>query len=348
MSILSTSMKVSQVLATILPFSVASAKMWQGKGWDCRIGIYIRYCGFWCNNFETLVDPMLDENTLMPENKLQFVASCPPTPGTTQNATTYEDSKSFSLNVAATGKAETGMENKKPKSSKGLEVEVAMGWTWSHSQSYSINNVEIEDRHNTNRINWNIKFNDVPYFKWLEDYGFKITPSLPYRDTQSLNASWLWYDSSAKDETDYAPLLVRVKTHPSYEMQTFWTTEADLESFYYNPTKTDFIQIPRPNNKRAGEIELVNNLKDKMTINDVKVILKTNNSVRGEFAQTIPNGGEQSLGWFLENNRRYIVTFMAKKPGETAKKYVYNLNDGIQLEHKSKVKLYALDDFKPE
>lgn len=328
--------------------SVANANMWRGKGWDRRIGIYIRYCGFWCNNFETLVDPMLDENMLMPENKLQFVASCPPTPGTTQNATSYVDSKAFSLNVAATGKAETNLDSSgNPKTTKGLQVQVALGWSWTHQQSYSINNVEIEDRHAQNRINWNIKFNDVPYFKWLEDYGFKITPSLPYRDTQSLNASWMWYDPSAKDETDYEPLIVRVKTHPSYEMQTFWTTEADLESFYYNPSKTTYFKIPRPNNKHAGEIEIVNNLKDEMTISDVKVILKTNDTVCGEFAQTIPNGGAQSLGWYLENNRKYTVTFMAKKPGGTAKKYTYSLNNGIQLQHKGKVKLYALDDFTP-
>ena len=230
---------------------------------------------------------------------------------------------------------------------------MSLGWTWSHNQSYTIQNVEIEDHHSLNRINWKIKFNDVPYFKWLEDYGFKITESLPYRSTQSLNASWLWYDPTAKDETNIGPLRIRVKTHPSYEMQTFWTTEADLESFYYNPSKTDYFEIPRPNNKRAGEIEIVNNLRDEMTISDVKVIYKGNNEVVGVFPQTIPNGESQSLGWYLQqfykgSNSKYVITIMAKKPGESAKKYNYSLNDGFEVVHKGKVKLYALDDFTAE
>ena len=339
--------------------SVANGNMWRGKGWNRRIGIYIRHCGFWCNSFETLVDPMMSTDNLMSESNLQFLASCPPTPETTRNATTYQDSKSFSLNVAATGKKETtteigaGAAGAKPKSTVGGQVQVSLGWTWSHNQSYTIQNVEIEDHHSLNRINWKIKFNDVPYFKWLEDYGFKITESLPYRSTQSLNASWLWYDPTAKDETNIGPLRIRVKTHPSYEMQTFWTTEADLESFYYNSSKTEYFDIPRPNNKRAGEIEIVNNLKDEMTISDVKVIYKGTDEVVGEFPQTIPNGESQSLGWYLQQiykgtNSKYVITFMAKKPGETAKKYNYSLNDGFEVVHKSKVKLYALDDFTAE
>ena len=247
--------------------SVANAGMWKGKGWNRRVGIYIRHCGLWATNFDTQVVPMKDENTVMPQTELQFLAACPPTPGTTTNQKYYEDSKSFSLNVSATGKLEAGEEAKPgeeptAKKSKSLQVQLSMGWNWTHKESYAIQNVEIEDRHAGNSIDWNIKFNDLPHYDWDEDYGFKITESLPYRNTQALNASWMWYDPNAKDESDTKPLLIKVTTNPQYEMQTFWTTKADLKSVYYNHSKTEFFKIPRPNNKHAGELVIKNDLKD--------------------------------------------------------------------------------------
>jgi len=332
--------------------SVANAGMWKGKGWERRIGIYIRWCGFWCTNFDTKVVPMLNETTKMPESQLQFLAACPPTPETTRNQKEYEDSKSFSLNVTATGKGEMAEEvdpsgDATSKSKKGLELQLSLGWEWSHREAYTIENVEIEDRHSGNSLDWNIKFNDIPHFKWLEDYGFKITESLPYRNTQGLNASWMWYDPNVKDESSPEPLLIKVTTNPQYEMQHFWTTEADLESKTYDHSKSEYFRIPRPNNKCAGEIVLKNDLKDEMSIYDVKVIRKGSNRTVGGFEQTIPNGEEQSLGWYYSTNCEYIVTFMAKKPGEAAIKYYYSLNDGFKLQHRGKVTIYALNDFTP-
>ena len=333
--------------------SVANAGMWKGKGWDRRIGIYIRWCGFWATNFDTQVVPMLNASTPMPETKLQFLAACPPTPETTRNKTEYEDSKSFSLNVTATGKGEMAEEvdpsgDATSKSKKGLELQLSLGWEWSHRETYTIENVEIEDRHSGNSLDWNIKFNDLPHFKWLEDYGFKITESLPYRNTQGVNASWMWYDPSAKDESATEPLLIKVTTNPQYEMQHFWTTEADLDSKTYNHSKSEYFKIPRPNNKCAGEIVIKNDLGDKY-IYDIQVIRKGNkNRVVGGFEMTVPNGQEQSLGWYYSTNCEYLVTFMANDKTDGPKKYVYTLNDGFKLQHKGKVTLYAANDFSPE
>lgn len=332
--------------------SVANASMWKGKGWNRRIGIYIRYCGFWCTNFDTKVEPLLNETTAMPVNQLQFLASCPPTPETTRNKKEYEDSKSFSLDVTATGKAESGEEvsgdKATSKSSKGLQVQVALGWEWAHKEKYSIENVEIEDRHSGNKLDWNIKFNDLPYFKWSEDYGFKITESLPYRNTQGLNASWMWYDPTVKDETEVKPLMIKITTNPQYEMQHFWTTKADLNSKTYNHSKTEYFKIPRPNNKRAGEIVIKNDLPDEMTIYDVKVMEKGKMQVLGGFEQTIPNGGEESLGWYFSTDKQYVVTFMAGNTEGEPPLYTYSLNDGFKVKHMGKVTLYCKSDFKKQ
>ncbi len=333
--------------------SVANAGMWKGKGWNRRIGIYIRHCGLWATNFDTQVVPMKDENTAMPQTELQFLAACPPTPGTTTNQKYYEDSKSFSLNVSATGKLEGGEEVKPgedptAKTSKSLQVQLSMGWNWTHKESYTIQNVEIEDRHAGNSIDWNIKFNDLPHYDWDEDYGFKITESLPYRNTQALNASWMWYDPNAKDESDTKPLLIKVTTNPQYEMQTFWTTKADLKSVYYNHSKTEFFKIPRPNNKHAGELVIKNDLKDDAYISDIRVYRKGTNIMVGSYYMTVPNGEEQSLGHYLSDNQAYTITFKATFGDGSTVYYGYSLNDGIKVTHNTTTKLYARNDFTAE
>ena len=333
--------------------SVANAGMWKGKGWNRRVGIYIRHCGLWATNFDTQVVPMKDENTVMPQTELQFLAACPPTPGTTTNQKYYEDSKSFSLNVSATGKLEAGEEAKPgeeptAKKSKSLQVQLSMGWNWTHKESYTIQNVEIEDRHAGNSIDWNIKFNDLPHYDWDEDYGFKITESLPYRNTQALNASWMWYDPNAKDESDTKPLLIKVTTNPQYEMQTFWTTKADLKSVYYNHSKTEFFKIPRPNNKHAGELVIKNDLKDDAYISDIRVYRKGTNIMVGNYSMSVPNGEEQSLGHYLSDNQAYTVTFKATFGDGSTAYYTYSLNDGIKVTHNTTTKLYARNDFTAE
>ena len=330
--------------------SVANAGMWKGKGWDRRIGIYIRYCGFWATNFDTQVVPMKDENTVMPQTELQFLAACPPTPGTTTNQKYYEDSKSFSINVSATGKLEWGEEvdpsdELSTKFTKSLQVQMSMGWNWTHKESYTIQNVEIEDRHAGNSIDWNIKFNDLPHYDWGEDYGFMITESLPYRNTQALNASWMWYDPNAKDESDTKPLLIKVTTNPQYEMQTFWTTKADLKSLYYNHSKTEYFKIPRPNNKHAGELVIKNDLKDDAYISDIRVYRKGTNTLVGSYYMSVPNGEEQSLGHYLSDNQAYTVTFKAHFNDGSVGYYTYSLNDGVKVKHNSTTKLYARNDF---
>lgn len=333
--------------------SVANAGMWKGKGWNRRIGIYIRHCGLWATNFDTQVVPMKDEKTQMSETELQFLASCPPTPGTTTNQKSYEDSKSFSLNVAATGKLEAAEELDgnvlaKAKNAAGLQVQMSMGWNWSHKENYTIQNIEIEDRHAGNSIDWNIKFNDLPHFAWSEDYGFKITESLPYRNTQALNASWMWFDPNAKDESETKPLLIKVTTNPQYEMQTFWTTKADLKSVYYSHAKTEYFKIPRPNNKHAGELVIKNDLKNDAYISDIRVYRKGTNIMVGNFSSTVPNGEEQTLGHYLSDNQTYTVTFKVHNENGTVGLYKYTLDDGVKVKHNSTTKLYARNDFTEE
>jgi hypothetical protein len=158
----------------------------------------------------------------------------------------------------------------------------------------------------------------------------------------------MWYDPNAKDESDTKPLLIKVTTNPQYEMQTFWTTKADLKSVYYNHSKTEFFKIPRPNNKHAGELVIKNDLKDDAYISDIRVYRKGTNILVGNYSMSVPNGEEQSLGHYLSDNQAYTVTFKATFGDGSTAYYGYSLNDGIKVTHNTTTKLYARNDFTAE
>lgn len=88
----------------------------------------------------------------------------------------------------------------------------------------------------------------------------------------------------------------------------------------------------------------MNNLKDEAAISNVQVCSAATGEVVSEFANTVPNGGEQALGHFSTLGA-YTVKFKARVPGGEAKQYTYTLTPSIKLTHKATTKLYALNDF---
>lgn len=115
-------------------------------------------------------------------------------------------------------------------------------------------------------------------------------------------------------------------------------------------SQVEFIKFPRPNNKRAGEIVIKNDLPGGKTIYDVKVMekgKKGKNQVLGNFEQTIVNGEEKSLGWYPSTDKQYVVTFMSGTT-EEPRLYTYSLNDGFKVKHMDKVTLYCNSDFKKQ
>ena len=323
--------------------SIASADLWKGKGWNRHGGVYVRYCGAYCTSFITeahlISGDDWDEDTT---DKLQFTAGGFPSPSTTVGQTTYQDTNSFSLTMSQTvsGGAAQG---------KGAHVEGQLGfsegWTWSQSESRSISDVDVvNETKNGNWARWRLAFNNLPTFDWDQDYGFDVKNNQAARGTMDIHASWLWYDKTGKDDEDREPYTLCAWLQGNYEIQSFITTKADLDATRFQGQSTFRFQLPKMVNTKAGILKVKNDMADGMTISNVKVTNADTGEVYTEFPNTVPNGGEQSLGCYSTHNN-YMVTFKAKKDGEDAKVYKYTLNPAVVVTHKETTTLYAASDF---
>lgn len=329
--------------------SVASANMWKNKGWNTHGGVYVRWCGMYCKGF-TVSAHLGTSTDWNSKADVSFTAGGFPSPATVVSSTTYEDAQSFSLTMSQSIGADAGMEagpegGAKASAKVGGKLSFSEGWSWSHSETRTVYDTDIENRSADGAASWHLSFNNLPYFDWSEDYGFKITDSKTYRSTAGVEGSWLWYDKNGKDDQDKAPYYLCSYVKADYEMQSFITTKADLKTDNTSFEQKKVIALPKMINAKAGFLTLKNDLKDEMSIYNVEVRNALTGEVVYKFNNTIPNGGDQDLGAF-KSAYKYTVSFLAKKPGGESVKYTYSLNPNIEVVHKSKTTLYALSDFR--
>lgn len=338
--------------------SVASAGMWKGKGWNRHGGTYVRWCGAYCKQFYVESRLVTSETADWYEDlndRLSFTQGGYPSPATTQGETKYEDTNSFSLemsqSVGASQKTKSDAADKKMESEneKHIELSFSEGWTWEHSETRSIKDVDIRNESYGNVAQWSLFFNNLPEYEWSQDYGFNEKNNQAARGTQILEASWMWYDKTGKDNEKRNPYWLCTWLWAEYEMQSFISTKADLKIDKVGPY--DFWErhvMPVPENATGGHLVLVNNLPDGMALSDIKVEVVSNGSSKGvvpyEFSHTLLNGKEKEIGFF-NNNMEYMVTFKAGKVGEQARTYKYTQNPTLKLKNREKVEIYALNDF---
>lgn len=336
--------------------SLASAGMWKGKGDNTHGGVHVRWCGAYATDFD-VVAFLREHNADWYQDlsdRIMFPSGGFPSPSTTVGQTTYTDTNSFSLTmsqtVGASKKSETGG-GQGGKSETGVEGSVSFseGWTWQHSESRNISDVDVaNETKNGYWARWHLTFNNLPEFKFSEDKGFNIKNNIASRSTMDLHASWLWYDKSGKDNQDRTPYDLCVYMGATYGHQNWTSTEADLYSNSWSWNTADkkiAIPLEKVVNVTAGRLVLKNDLPEGMNISNVKVLNADNNTEVSEFENTIPNGGEQLLGTY-NSNLRYLVTFKARKSGaDTPRTYKYTTNPSIKLTHKAKTTLYANGDF---
>ena len=319
--------------AVRLSASIANADMWKGRGYGPKHGASkARYCGFYCNYFQTEsrlcktanIDDLAD---------VIFPASCTPSPATTQSTTSYTDSQNFSLelseSVGTDGKAQVGAKQ---------------GWSWGHTEKRDISDVNIANQTYGNVAQWQLQFQNLPYYKYSEDYGFKVPEGVVYDGTSELHASWLWYDGNGKDNQDKDAYWLYYRVRASYQIGAWSPWNDDVVKTWNTNIMYQGRHLPKVVNVTSGTLLLKNNLKDEAAISNVIVKDARSGEVYSEFQNTIPNGGEQELGRFKTSNT-YLVTFRAKVPGSEAKTYTYTLNPQITLSHLSTTTLYALNDF---
>lgn len=328
--------------------SIASANMWKGKGDNTHGGVHVRWCGAYCTDFFAVAHIVSgtpsnynwDEDT---SDKIIFTAGGFPSPSTTTGSTTYQDKNSFSLSMSQSIGGSAG-KNSKGKS-KGIEAQFSFSesWEWSHTETRDINDVDIINVSRGNIAGWQLQFNNLPEYKFSESKGFKEGDNKAARGTMEIHGSWLWYDKTGKDNQDRTPWLLCTWLEGRYEIQSFITTEADLDKTQIVGADKFIIQLPKMVNATAGQLKIKNDLPDGMTLSNVKVYTTDGIEVN-EFENTVPNGGEQVLGAF-NTKYQYIVTFKGRTSNGKTSYYKYTLNPSIKLSHKAMTTVYANSDF---
>jgi len=94
----------------------------------------------------------------------------------------------------------------------------------------------------------------------------------------------------------------------------------------------------------GGFIKLKNDLPNNLTISDVEVSRANNGKKVAEFLNTIPNGGEEVLGFF-NTGHDYMVTFKARKDNGKPIDYKYTQHPSIMLSPKQTTTVFANSDF---
>lgn len=320
--------------------SIANAEMYRGKKRNRHGGTYVRYCGFICTSaaFEF---SLKDENGK--DYSIAFAGS--PSPKTTNGETEYEDSQSFSLQAS---QSVTGNLGKTPKGGEGgvqAEVGLTEGWSWSHSERRKISDMDIDEISHGSKPGWSIGFNNLPKFKYAEQYGFDEGNSKAFKSTVGFYGSWIWYDKTGKDNVARAPLKIRVDFESKYKLMSWISSEADLTTERFTFTGNKTITLPGINNSTAGQVTLVNNLPDDLAIYDVEFIDADDGTVYKSFPNTLLNGKTLYLGAYLPY-LNYTVAFKARKSGsDTPVNYKYSLHDHFNVTHMEPLTLYANNDF---
>ena len=332
--------------------TVSSADLWKGKGWNRHGGTYVRWCGAYTTDFyveshlatkNSTADADWTEDT---NDRIMFTANGSPSPETTVGKTTYEDKNSFSLSMSHSigGKASAGTKG----ASAGLNIDLLSlkeGWEWSHSERRDISDVDIlNERKNNNWARWHLVFNNLPEFKWSETYGFDEKNNQAARSSMSIHGIWLWYDKSAKDNQSSKPYSLNTWMKAKFDVQSFITTYADHQTSSIAKEHRDSRWMPSVVNTTGGFIKLKNDMTNDSTISNVVVSRADNGKKVTEFLNTIPNGGEEVLGFF-NSNHGYMVTFKAKKGNGKPRNYKYTLNPTIQVSHQKTTTIFAGSDF---
>lgn len=348
--------------------SVASKDMWKGKGDKVHGGVHVRWCGAYCTEFyvESRITPAnlgWDSDT---SGSIILPAGGWPSPQTAIGQEQYTDQQTFSLNMSQTVGASKTWKNETSTNPAGgnaggksgdettIKGELAFseGWSWSHSKTRYISDVDILNNSYSNRPTYGIKFNNLPEFKMSETNHYDEGKNVAARTTMDLQCSWVWYDKNGKDNENKPGYKVRTLMRASYEIQSHYTTEADnIKTATPRPIGQYEYQLPQVENSTGGHIKIKNTLPDGMLISNIVVTMASEGADKGktvsEYRNSVANGDEYEIGFF-NNHYEYLVTFKAGTNASTARTYKYIANPSIKLGNLETVVLNASYDFVPE
>ena len=310
-------------------------------------GVRLRWCGAFGKSFKATSTLCKTRN---PNDKVNviYTAQASPSPETTVNEKEYTSTSShgfgFGISGEKTGKVSTG---KKEGTEAGWKVgaNANFNWNWSESTKWKIADTDVTNTSMGFSPSWELKYNNLPKFKWSEEYGFDLGTSQTYRTLQSIHGTWIWYEADTPDTDQETPYYIHAEAEAHFGFMSFWGTERDLKELDWEVKVDDYLKLKPMLRYRSGFLKLKNDFTDKF-ISDIRVYAEGNDKPVVERADSYPAGSEINLGGFNSEKNIY-VKFKAKNSGGQTDEYVYNLNGNktFKVRFKDTVTLYASNDF---
>ncbi len=312
----------------------------------------------------TTTDPKTSKDYTM--NEVSFLEGKGAIPETTQGSTSYSDEYSFSFKADASvsikgelGSEQTGPDSAavvKKKSGLGGEFKASVGWGWNWAEKVqrSVGDVSIKNS------SWrgNDQYHEIVYENlpksdkkkgWIEQKG-----NNSYKATTKLKSTWGWYKKSERDNSENKALVLHVKGRIDYQ---WWYHDGasvlnigniDEYKAHNHEWINTYIQLDPIFRKRVGQIELVNDLGDKIYIKNIKVYSKDDPTQVVTFSRTYPAKAKINLGCRLVTGK-YLIEFDAQEAGmDKVTHYKYSSKDYLPLDHNVPNVFYGKADFKAQ
>ena len=308
----------------------------------------------------TTADPKTSKD--YSDSEVVFLGGKGAIPETTQGSTSYSDEYSFSFKLDASisvkGEAskETSGADVKAKTGVSAEGKVAVGWGWNWAEKVqrSVGDVSIKNS------SWrgNDQYHEIVYENlpksdkkkgWIEQKG-----NNSYKATTKLKSTWGWYKKSERDDSENKALALHVRGRIDYQWWYHdgagWFNIGNIDEYKAHDHMwiNSYIQLDPIFRKRVGQIELVNDLGDKIYIKNIKVYSKDDPKNVVTFPRSYKPKDKINLGCRLTSGK-YLIEFDAQEAGmEKVTHYKYSSKDFLPLVHTEPNVFYAVADFKAQ
>ncbi len=304
----------------------------------------------------TTTDPKTSKD--YSDSEVVFLGGKGAIPETTQGSTSYSDEYSFSFKLDASisvkGEASHEKSGKEVKEKVGLSGEfkaaVGWGWNWAEKVQRSVGDISVKNTASRgNDQSHEIVFENLPKSDkkkgWIEQKG-----NNSYKANTKLKSTWGWYKKSERDDSENKALVLHLRGRIDYQ---WWYHDGagwfnigniDEHKAHNHEWINSYIQLDPIFRKRVGQIELVNDLGDKIYIKNIKVYAKDDPNKVVTFARSYPAKEKINLGCRLTTGK-YLIEFDAQEAGmDKVTHYKYS-KDYLPLDHKVPNVFYAATDF---
>ena len=240
--------------------SINNETMYKGKGkyWTGGAPVLMRWCGAYATKFRassTLINANDDKEVA----NAMFTAEGFPIPSTVIKNVNHQESKNFTIGCGISGGYDGGSSSEsKPaqpgqdptvekltsEGSWGIKASVNPSWSWTDTKKWDVKDVDIENQTTGNSAAWALIYNNLPEFKYSEDFGFKEGESRAFRSTTTIRGSWVWYIPNVRDDSQPTPRRLKMETSADYGFQRFWFGYVTHKEFKWNAKWNHIFTLP--------------------------------------------------------------------------------------------------------